>query len=304
MPGGGGGGLGDIIGIAAPIAGGVIGGSFGGPVGATIGAGIGGQIAGGFGAGQAQSEAQQRQQNFFQQLSTQRQQSPLAQRLFGLLGVQGGGGLQDLVARRDALQSELGRAGEGPFGELNIGRRGNREKQAELDSLNQQISGLEEAEAGFETTAEQITGARRRGVVAGGQASSQALESALGQSGAGGGLAARALAQQAGGLQRGLADVEAGEFQLIDALRQQEIANLSSVLGLTTVAPGFGAQQFGQGLGVPQPNFLTNIGGLGSLATQLGFAQQQGLFGSGVSGSTGTAAGQAGAVAGAAAAGF
>lgn len=288
--GGGGGGLGDLIGIAAPIAGGVIGGSFGGPGGAALGAGLGAQFAGGIGAGQAQFDAQQRQQQFLQQMLNARQNSALNQRLLSLLGVQGNT-LDDLIARRNKLAQQLeGGDGGGEFtgGEGGVfgggggtfrGGGRNRARQQELDSLNEQIRGLEEAEEGFATTAGQITGARRRGVVAAGQAGGQALESALGQSGAGGGLAAGALAQQARQQQLGLADVQAGEFQLIDALRQQEITNLSAALGLTTPPPGFGAGALGQSLGVPQGNALTSLGQIGGVGTQLGLGQLLGLFG-------------------------
>lgn len=187
--------IGDLLGVAAPIAGGFIGGSLGGAPGAALGIGLGGTLAGGFGAGQAQSEAQQRQQQFLRQQLNARRNSPLTQRLLGLLGIQQTGGLDELTARRDKLQAEIDSIDPSEF----ASSLKKEARQKELDNLNSQIALAQESEAGFGDLASQITGVRRRGTLKAQEARQSALESALGQAGQiGGGLGARALSQVAG----------------------------------------------------------------------------------------------------------
>ena len=309
----GGGGSNDIFSIAAPVAGAAIGGAFGNPF---LGASIGGMFAGGFGSGQAQQDAYGRQMDFYQNQMNTVQNSPLTQRLMGLLGVQYGGPslgnlrgqrreLQDLIqARSDdpfgpghapawqppnggiQVRRPIGTAG-GPSGPYNHGgissqQREYAQQDAELESLNNQIRQARAgkmADKGFADLASQITNIKRQGTVTGQQAGEQALMSALGQSGGlHSGQGAKALSDFARQSQMDLAGVNAGEPSIKDALRQQEIGNLMSAITGTLPPPGFGSMQIAQLLGQPQANLGTNIGALGQIGGNFALADMLGLF--------------------------
>jgi hypothetical protein len=251
----------------------------------TLGAILGGgaiSILGGALQGQERARAQSSQQDFLESVFRARQESPLTQRIFQLLGIRGAGGGQTQGVGGVPVAPGAVSPGTSRIREAFRGRGQRIPRPGEGQAATGLLSGGlgEQAPNPAADLAGAIARVQERGVVRGQQRAEQGLLSALGRgAGISGGLGARAVSQLRGQLPGRLADVEAGRLQTQRTFERQDIADLLNALQVTTPAPGGVVPGLAESLGQTGGGIGGPLSGLGNTLGTFGVLQGLGLLG-------------------------